>query len=62
MSAYDLIRRIEALEGRVAALEKAGASDTTREVLAEKYREKFGRPPHHFMRTEKIMEALANGR
>ena len=59
MSQFDLIRRIHVLEARVKALEEANKSDEDkRAVLAEKYKEKFGKPPHHFMKTETILEAI----
>ena len=62
MSQFDLIRRIHVLEARVKALEEASKSDEDkRAVLAEKYKEKFGRMPHHFMKTETILEAINGG-
>jgi len=68
MSAFELIRRIERLEARVKELEAARAvivtfpqPELSREDLAEKYRQKFGKRPHHFMKTEKIKEALNGG-
>ena len=63
MSAYDLLRRIDAIEARLAALEKVTKTgSSTREVLAQQYEKRFGKRPHHFLSEDKIMEALGGGR
>jgi len=62
MSAYDLLRRLDAMEARLTALEKVTKTgSSTREVLAEQYAKRFGKRPHHFLSEEKIMEALGGG-
>ena len=59
MSAFELIRRIERLERRVTELEAASPKDQLdRTSLAESFKQRFGKYPHHFMSAQRIREAL----
>lgn len=54
----ELREEVRLLKERVAHLEKPVISPTWVDDLKAAYQAKFGKPPHHLLKTEGLMKAL----